>query len=107
MLQQLAERLFARSGREPLYDLALEVERVAADRLGARGIFPNVDFYSGAVYAKMGIPEDLFTPIFAASRVSGWLAHWLEMLPANRIYRPEQVYVGSHGRKWVPVADRV
>jgi citrate synthase len=106
MLQELAERLFARFGREPLYDLALEVERVAADRLGPRGIFPNVDFYSGAVYAKMGIAEDLFTPIFAAGRVAGWLAHWLELLRANRIYRPEQVYVGSRGRRWVPVAER-
>ncbi len=107
MLQELAEQLFARSGREPLYDLALEVERVAADRLGPRGIFPNVDFYSGAVYAKMGIAEDLFTPIFAAGRVAGWLAHWIELLRANRIYRPEQVYVGGHGRRWVPVAERV
>ncbi len=107
MLQKLAEGLFTRTGREPLYDLAVEVERVAADRLGPRGIFPNVDFYSGAVYAKMGIPQDLFTPIFAIGRVSGWLAHWLEMLKNNRIYRPGQIYVGEHGRSWVPIAERV
>lgn len=106
MLQRLAERLFTRFGREPLYDLAVEVERVAADRLGPRGIFPNVDFYSGAVYAKMGIEQDLFTPIFAIGRVSGWLAHWVELLDSNRLYRPEQVYIGGHGQKWVPVASR-
>jgi citrate synthase len=106
MLQKLAEKLFARFGREPLYDIAVEVERVAADRLGPRGIFPNIDFYSGSVYAKLGIPQDLFTPIFAAGRVSGWLAHWLELLNSNRIYRPDQIYTGKHGQHWVPVAQR-
>ena len=106
ILQRLAEKLFDRFGREPLYDIAVEVERVAADRLGARGIFPNIDFYSGAVYAKMGIPQDLFTPVFAAGRVAGWLAHWLEMLNTNRIYRPDQIYSGKHGQRWVPIAQR-
>jgi citrate synthase len=106
ILQRLAERLFQRFGREPLYDLAVEVERVAADRLGPRGIFPNVDFYSGSVYAKMQIPQDLFTPIFALGRVSGWLAHWLEQLQNNRIFRPDQLYTGKHGQHWVPLAER-
>jgi citrate synthase len=106
ILQRLAEKLFARFGREPLYDIAVEVERVAADRLGARGIFPNIDFYSGSVYAKMGIPQDLFTPVFAAGRVSGWLAHWLEMLNTNRIYRPDQIYTGKHGQRWIPITQR-
>lgn len=106
ILQRLAEKLFAHFGREPLYDLAVEVERVAADRLGAKGIYPNVDFYSGAVYAKMGIPQNLFTPIFAIGRVSGWLAHWLEQLENNRIYRPDQVYSGRHGQRWVPMSER-
>jgi citrate synthase len=106
ILQRLAERLFQRFGREPLYDLAVEVERVAADRLGARGIFPNIDFYSGSVYAKMQIPQDLFTPIFAIGRVSGWLAHWLEQLQDNRIYRPDQLYTGKHGQHWMPLAER-
>ncbi len=73
---------------------------------GRRGIFPNIDFYSGAVYAKMGIPQDLFTPVFAAGRVSGWLAHWLEMLNTNRIYRPDQIYSGKHGQRWVPITQR-
>lgn len=106
ILQRLAERLFQRYGREPLYDLALEVERVAAERLGSKGIYPNVDFYSGSVYSKMQIPQDLFTPIFAMGRVSGWLAHWLEQLKDNRIYRPEQIYTGEHGQHWVPLAER-
>jgi citrate synthase len=106
MLQKLAERIFTRFGREPLYDIAVEVERVAADRLGPRGIFPNIDFYSGSVYAKLGIPQDLFTPIFAIGRVSGWLAHWLELLNSNRIYRPDQIYTGKHAQHWVPVNQR-
>jgi citrate synthase len=106
ILQRLAERLFQRFGREPLYDLAVEVERVAADRLGPRGIFPNVDFYSGSVYAKMQIPQDLFTPIFALGRVTGWLAHWLEQVHNNRIFRPDQLYTGKHGQHWVPPAER-
>ena len=64
----------------------------AIPRLGPKGIFPNVDFYSGLVYRKLGIPRDLFTPIFAISRVAGWLAHWREQLGANRIFRPSQIY---------------
>ena len=63
--------------------------------LGPKGIYPNVDFYRGIVYEALGIPRDLFTPIFAIARVAGWLAHWLEQLKNNRIYRPEQIYVGK------------
>ena len=88
ILQRLAEQLFDRFGHDPMYDLARKLEEVAAERLGPKGIFPNVDFYSGLVYRKLGIPEDLFTPIFAIARTAGWLAHWKEQLGANRIYRP-------------------
>jgi citrate synthase len=106
VLQELAENVFAESGRPPRYDLAVEVEKVAAGLLGPKGIYPNVDFYSGIVYDSLGIPRDLFTPIFAIARVAGWLAHWLEQLENNRIYRPEQVYVGKHDAEYVPLAKR-
>ena len=63
--------------------------------VGAKGIYPNVDFYSGIVYEKLGIPVDIFTPVFAIARVPGWLAHQLEQLEDNRIFRPSQIYVGD------------
>jgi len=106
ILQQLAEQLFDQFGHDPMYDLARKLEEVAAERLGPRGIYPNVDFYSGLVYRKLGIPEDLFTPIFAIARVAGWLAHWKEQLGANRIYRPSQIYTGPSGLSWQPLSER-
>jgi citrate synthase len=106
VLQELAERVFSESSRPPLYDLAVEVERVMAGVLGPKGIYPNVDFYSGIIYQSLGIPRDLFTPIFAISRVAGWLAHWLEQLNHNRIYRPEQIYVGKRDVPYVPLEKR-
>jgi citrate synthase len=65
-----------------------------------------VDFYSGLVYRKLGIPSDLFTPIFAISRVAGWLAHWKEQLNANRIFRPTQIYTGLHEVPYTPIEQR-
>jgi citrate synthase len=106
VLQELAEDVFAESGRPAKYDLAVELEKVAGDILGPKGIYPNVDFYSGSVYQSLGIPRDLFTPIFAVARVSGWLAHWLEQLKNNRIFRPEQIFVGKHGVEYVPLEQR-
>jgi 2-methylcitrate synthase len=106
VLQELAEHVFAEIPRPRMYDIAVEVEKVAAGILGPKGIYPNVDFYSGIVYAALGIPSDLFTPIFAIARVTGWLAHWLEQLVGNRIYRPEQVYVGRRNAEYVPLERR-
>ena len=106
ILQNLAEELFARFGKDEMYDVAQSVEHEAESRLGSKGIFPNVDFYSGLVYRKLGIPRDLFTPVFAMSRVAGWLAHWKEQLGANRIFRPSQIYTGMQIRKWIPPEDR-
>lgn len=106
VLQELAEVVFAERGRPTSYDIAVELERVAAGILGPKGIYPNVDFYSGIVYQSLGIPRDLFTPIFAIARVAGWLAHWLEQLQNNRIFRPEQVYVGKHDVAYVPLEKR-
>ncbi|MBD2480422.1 citrate synthase [Planktothrix sp. FACHB-1365] len=106
ILQQLAEKLFEKFGHDQYYEIALELEKVVADRLGGKGIYPNVDFYSGLVYRKLGIPADLFTPIFAIARVSGWLAHWKEQLTKNRIFRPTQIYTGSHNETYVPIHER-
>ncbi len=106
ILQKLAEALFAKFGSDKYYDIALELEQAVADRLGDRGIYPNVDFYSGLVYRRLGIPTDLFTPVFAIARVAGWLAHWKEQLEANRIYRPTQIYTGLHDSAYIPINER-
>jgi citrate synthase len=106
VLQELAEHVFAETGRPKIYDVAIEMERVTAGILGPKGIYPNVDFYSGIVYQALKIPRDLFTPIFAIARVAGWLAHWLEQLQNNRIYRPEQIYVGKTDVAYVPLEKR-
>jgi citrate synthase len=106
VLQELAEHVFAEMSRPKEYEIAVELERVAAGVLGPKGIYPNVDFYSGIVYKAIGIPRDLFTPIFAIARVAGWLAHWLEQLKGNRIFRPEQIYVGKHDVTYTPLEKR-
>jgi len=106
ILQNLAEQLFAKFGHDKYYDIALEMERVVEEKLGHKGIYPNVDFYSGLVYRKMGIPTDLFTPIFAIARVAGWLAHWKEQLEENRIFRPTQIYNGRHEYPYIPIEQR-
>ena len=106
LLQSFAEDLFARFGTDAMYDVAKAVENEASPLLGPKGIYPNVDFYSGLVYRKLGIPRDLFTPIFAISRVAGWLAHWREQLSANRIFRPTQIYTGAKTRTWIALDER-
>jgi citrate synthase len=106
VLQELAENAFAETGRPKLYQMATDLEKAAAGLLGPKGIYPNVDFYSGIVYQSLGIPRDLFTPIFAIARVVGWLSHWLEQLRHNRIFRPEQIYVGKHDVPYVPLEKR-
>jgi len=100
ILQDFAEELFSEFGKDEMYEVAKALEEEAISKLGPKGIFPNVDFYSGLVYRKLGIPRDLFTPVFAISRVAGWLAHWREQLGANRIFRPSQIYEGSQVRNW-------
>jgi citrate synthase len=107
VVQELAEHVFAETSRPKNYETALELERLAAGIYGPKGVYPNVDFYSGVVYRALGIPTDLFTPIFAVARVAGWLAHWLEQLQNNRIFRPEQIYVGKKDVPYVPLEQRV
>lgn len=106
ILQGLVRELSAKYGTTPLYEIGVELERLAIDKLGPRGIYPNVDFYSGIVYTQLGIPIDLGTPMFAISRVSGWASHWMEQMRHNRIFRPTQVYQGEHGVHYVPMSER-
>jgi citrate synthase len=106
VIQELAEHVFAESSRPVTYEAALELEKLAVPIYGAKGVFPNVDFYSGVVYQALGIPTDLFTPIFAVARVVGWLAHWNEQLVGNRIFRPEQEFVGKTDVPYVPLEKR-
>lgn len=87
-------------------EISEEIEAVVAERLGPKGLHPNIDFHSGIVFKGIGIPTDLFTPIFAMGRVAGWLAHWMEQLKTNRIYRPTQKYNGRRMVAYLPMDER-
>lgn len=106
ILQKVAEQLFGRYGRSPHYEIALEMEKVVTSNLGHKRVYPNVDFYSGIVYEKLGIDSDLFTPVFAMARVSGWLAHWIEQLKNNHIFRPTEIYEGAREMAYTPIEHR-
>jgi len=102
LIQQLAEEVFAVTGRNPLIDVALALEKVALsdDYFISRKLYPNVDFYSGIIYQAMGFPLDMFPVLFAIPRMAGWLAQWIEMVqdPEQKIARPRQVYIGPPER---------
>ena len=106
VLQKLGNQVFEKLGGTPMYELALELEKVMEEKVGAKGICPNVDFFSGLLYQKLEIATDLFTPIFAIARVSGYMAHWMEQMPSNRIFRPTQVYGGAREARYVPMSER-
>jgi len=106
ILQKLGVQLFEKLGSTPLYARATTLETQMAELVGGKGVYPNVDFYSGIVYQKMGLATDLFTPVFAIARVAGWLAHWLEQLEDNRIFRPNQLWTGSADREFVALDAR-
>ncbi len=108
ILNGLVKELVESRGGEldQLFDTAIKLEEVCEDRLAHKGVYPNVDFYSGILYAEMGIPNDQFTAIFAVARSAGWLAHWRQQINNNRIYRPTQIYIGQKERTYIPKADR-
>jgi citrate synthase len=110
IIKVMADRVFEVTGRSPLLDIALELERIALEDeyFVKRKLYPNVDFYSGLIYQAMGFPVDMFPVLFAIPRVSGWLAQWDEMLddPEQKIARPRQVYLGHAKRDYVPFAKR-
>lgn len=87
-------------------DISEEIERVVKEKLSGKNLHPNVDFYSGIVFGAIGLPPEIYTPIFAVGRVAGWLAHWMEQLRTNRIYRPTQKYTGAHNQPYIPMDKR-
>lgn len=106
-LQSFAHKLFQNTtGKGKALEIAEEVEKVVNEKLVSKKLYPNIDFYSGIVLQEIGIPTELFTPIFAMGRVAGWLSHWLEQLKTNKIYRPDQKYTGLHNQEYVPMGER-
>ena len=110
IIKENAYRVFEVTGRDPLLDIALELERIALedDYFVSRKLYPNVDFYSGIIYQAMKFPVDMFPVLFAIPRTAGWLAQWAEMLDDGdqKIARPRQVYLGERRRAYVPLAER-
>jgi citrate synthase len=110
IIKQIADQVFEVMGRNPLLDIALELERIALsdDYFIKRKLYPNVDFYSGLIYQSMGLPMDMFPVLFAIPRTSGWIAQWDEMLtdPEQKLARPKQVYLGAGVRDYVPMDQR-
>jgi citrate synthase len=108
IMEEFLGELSKRNNNTRSYDILKAVEKTFRERMEEKGkpIYPNVDFFSGAVYDLLGIPKILFTPIFAVSRVAGWLAHILEQRRDNRLYRPKSLYVGSEAREWVALEKR-
>jgi len=110
IIKRAADEVFQVTGRNPLLDIALELERIALqdDYFIQHKLYPNVDFYSGIIYQAMGFPVDMFPVLFAIPRTAGWLAQWREMVqdPEQKIARPRQVYIGPRRRDFVPLAKR-
>jgi len=106
ILRRYAEEWAKRKGIYYLFEIADIVEKTVIARLGKKGIFPNVDFYSGIVYYAMGIDTEMFTPLFAVSRISGWVARNLEYVADNRIFRPRALYTGPLKAEYVPIEQR-
>ncbi len=107
ILQQLAEDVLKdKAGLSKTFEIAREVERVCEEYLGPKGVYPNVDFYSGILYREMGFDPLMFTSIFAVARSAGWMAHWREQLQGNKIFRPTQIYTGPGPRCYVPLEKR-
>ena len=103
ILRDMSRQITAEIGQPQLYEMSVRIDDVMQRE---KGLLPNVDFYSATVYHAMGIPTDLFTPVFAMSRVAGWCAHVLEQYAKNRIYRPRGKYVGPTGLRYVPIEQR-
>jgi citrate synthase len=110
IIKRTADEVFAVTGRNPLLDIALELERIALsdEYFISRKLYPNVDFYSGLIYQAMGFPVEMFAVLFAIARTVGWVAQWEEMLldTEQKIARPRQIYTGSPTRDYVPMAKR-
>jgi citrate synthase len=110
IIKRTADEVFQVTGRNPLLDIALELERIALqdEYFISRKLYPNVDFYSGLIYQAMGFPVTMFPVLFAIPRTAGWIAQWEEMIldPEQKIARPRQIYIGPERRDYIPPADR-
>jgi citrate synthase len=102
-LKAMSRELTKLTGKPEYYEMSIKIEDIV---LREKGLKPNVDFYSASVYTSLGIKRDLFTPIFAVSRTSGWTAHMLEQYQNNRLIRPRAEYVGPTNRKYIPINER-
>ena len=102
--RKLADEVFAVLEKEPLIEVAIELEKIALSDpyFKERELYPNIDFYTGLIYKAMGFPTDMFPVLFCIPRAAGWLAHWVESLddPDTKIYRPRQVYLGENERPY-------
>ena len=110
IIKQVAYEVFEVTGKDPMLDVALELERIALEDeyFVKRKLYPNVDFYSGIIYQAMRFPVDMFPVLFAIPRTSGWLAQWVELLedPDQKIARPRQIYLGGRTREYTPIEKR-
>ena len=110
VIKRIADLVFTVTGKNPLLEIALELERIALqdEYFIARKLYPNVDFYSGLIYQAMGFPVEMFPVLFAIPRTAGWIAQWEEMLldPEQKIARPRQIYTGPASREYVPREKR-
>ncbi|HET9270912.1 MAG TPA: citrate synthase [Vicinamibacterales bacterium] len=110
IIKKTADEVFEVTGKNPLLEIALELERIALqdEYFVTRKLYPNVDFYSGLIYQAMGFPVEMFPVLFAIPRTSGWIAQWEEMIldPEQKIARPKQVYIGAPRREYVPLDKR-
>jgi citrate synthase len=108
VMEKMLKELSKKKGNLEVYEFLKELETSFRTRMETKGkaIYPNVDFFSGAVYTMLGIPRYLFTPIFAAARSSGWLAHILEQRKDNRLFRPKCLYEGPEPRAYVEIEGR-
>jgi citrate synthase len=102
-LRRFSQQMGERTGDSKWYEMSRKVEEVM---MGEKGLYPNVDFYSASTYYMMGIPLDLYTPIFAISRISGWTGHILEQYADNKLIRPRAEYVGARNARYVPIGQR-
>ncbi len=106
ILSQYSKRLAEITGKQKYYAMSKKIEEIMKREVGDRGIYPNVDFFSASVYHYLGFSLEIYTPIFAVSRISGWGAHIMEQLRENRLFRPTSVYLGDIDRKYMAISDR-
>lgn len=105
-LKTFTKQIAEDTGNQKLYEMSRRIEEIMEREVAAKGIYPNVDFYSATTYASIGLDIDLFTPMFAMSRIAGWCGHCMEQLADNRLIRPRARYIGPHDQPYVPIEKR-